>query len=187
MIDLDLHLPAIASADPLAFGRWMAGAEHHLRAHLSSFARQVDVEAVLQETLLRVWQVAPRVATDGKGNSLLRLALRTARNLALDEVRRKRPTLVDTDTLMALSDRDVHAPEPPDPALREAIAACHRELPDAPRTALDARVGPFQPDRELADRAGMTLNTFHKNVGRARRLLLACLGRHGIVLTGVSP
>ena len=56
----------------------------------ASFAAVVDVEAVLQESLLRVWQVAPRFDADGGPNGLLRLAIRIARNLAVSELRRTR-------------------------------------------------------------------------------------------------
>jgi len=53
--DLDRHLPAIVAGDAQAFAAWLAGAEPRIRASLRGFAAQVDVEAVLQETLLRVW------------------------------------------------------------------------------------------------------------------------------------
>ena len=61
MTDLDDLLPAIVAGDHDAFARWVAGAELRLRASVQGFARQVDVESVVQECLLRVWQVAPRV------------------------------------------------------------------------------------------------------------------------------
>src|SRR5690606_14601871 len=73
VIDLDVHLAAIVAGDTRAFGRWLAGAEAPVRDSLRSFARVVDVEAVLQEALLRVWQVAPRFEPDGRPNGLLRL------------------------------------------------------------------------------------------------------------------
>jgi len=76
--DLDVHLPAIGAGDPEAFARWVAGAELPLRQALRSFAAACDTEAALQETLLRVWQLAPKVAPDGRGNSLLRFAHRNA-------------------------------------------------------------------------------------------------------------
>jgi hypothetical protein len=83
-MDLDVHLDAIVAGDDRAFAAWLAGAEPLLRHSLRSFATTVDVEVVLQETLLRAWQFAPRVTRDGGGNSLLRYALRTGRNLAID-------------------------------------------------------------------------------------------------------
>ena len=138
MPDLDLHLPAIAQGDADAFGRWLAGAEALLRASLRRFAAQVDVEAVLQEALLRVWQVAPKVTLDGRPDALLRLAFRVARNLAVDEARRAgfRATLGEDDLVRLLDALagDV-APEAPDPLLRRLISrrATARVRDDCPR------------------------------------------------------
>jgi hypothetical protein len=50
--DLDVHLPGVRAGDGQAFAAWLVGAEPSLRRGLRSFARQVDVEAVLQEALL---------------------------------------------------------------------------------------------------------------------------------------
>ena len=80
MTDLDVHLGAITIGDTRAFARWLAGAEGTVRDSLRSFATAVDVEAVLQEALLRVWQVAPRFEADGFANSLLRLSIRIVRS-----------------------------------------------------------------------------------------------------------
>ena len=71
-MDLDVHLAAIVGGDPRAFGSWMSGAEPRVRDSLRSFAQVIDVEAVLQETLLRTWQVAPRFVADGRPNGLVR-------------------------------------------------------------------------------------------------------------------
>jgi len=90
MTDLDVYLAAIVGGDPYAFSRWMAGSERVVRESLRSFAAVVDVESVLQESLLRVWQVAPRFERDGRPNGLLRFAIRIARNLAVSEVRHTR-------------------------------------------------------------------------------------------------
>lgn len=183
MIDLDDQLAAIAAGDPDAFGRWVAGAEHELRASLASFAATVDSEVIVQETLLRMWQVAPRVERDGRPNALLRLALRSARNLAIDHTRRLRRELPleggdhDADPALVFT-------ESPDLLLRELIFACHEGLPPQPAAALRARIsegGAFH-DRDLAARIGMTLNTFLKNIGRARALLAECLRGRGVDL-----
>ena len=55
--DLDTLLPRIAARDEEAFVDWMRSAEHRIRDSLRSFAARVDVEATVQETLLRVWQM----------------------------------------------------------------------------------------------------------------------------------
>jgi len=192
MAELDVHLPRIADGDAAAFGAWLGAAEPALRESLRRFAAQADVEAVLQEALLRVWQVAPRVEPDGRPNALLRLAVRVARNLALDEARRagfRAPA--DEVELTALLDRlaGAAAPEPPDPLLRRLIAACRAKLAAKPRAALDARLqsGGSEPDAALAAALGMRLNTFLQNVGRARKALAECLRRGGAALPEQVP
>ena len=186
-MNLDLHLSAIAQGDAGAFGRWMAGAESSLRASLRPFARRVDTEAVLQEALLRVWQVAPKVRGDGKQNALLRVAIRIAQNLALSEARRLRTDPVeDAELERLIAAGDVADPPLADPLLRKAIVLCREKLPGKPALALAARLEhPGEPDATLAERLKMRLNTFLQNFTRARRLLAECLKKRGIVLTEV--
>lgn len=182
MHDLDVHLPAIVAGDASAFGSFVAGAETRLRHSLTSFAGHVDVEAVVQECLLRIWQVAPKVVPDGRPNTLLRLSIRVARNLAISETRRRR---VDPAVVSRLEreTEGVVDPEIPDPKLREVIALCRDRLPDKPAAALTARLeGPWRADVDLAADLGMQPNTFLQNFTRARKLLAACLGAHGIDL-----
>ena len=182
MIDLDVHLAAIVAGDTRAFARWLAGAERPVRDSLRSFATAVDVEAVLQESLLRVWQVAPRFEPDGRPNSLLRFGVRIARNLAVSEVRRTRATPVAGNDLEATL--PTVEPDAPDPMLREAITDCRDKLPPKPRQAFDSRLASAggQDDVELAEALGMKLNTFLQNFTRARQLLVDCLKRKGIAL-----
>jgi RNA polymerase sigma-70 factor (ECF subfamily) len=180
---LDVHLAGIAAGDAAAFARWMAGAEGRLRLSLKSLAREVDVEAILQETLLRVWQVAPRFTPDGAPDALLRFAVRIGRNLAVSELRRHRPeTGADPP-----EDQNEPAAWPeavPDPLLRQAIVECHDQLPGKPAQALDARLAAAggEPDAALAERLGMRLNTFLQNFTRARKLLAECLRGRGVIL-----
>jgi DNA-directed RNA polymerase specialized sigma24 family protein len=180
-LDLDCHLAGIALGDALAFTRWVAAAEGPIRGSLCKFAARVDVEVVVQETLLRMWQVAPRVVRDGQANALLRLALRTARNLAIDDLRRSRRQVYRDDD--APLNESVAALEP-DPKLRENIVRCNEALPDKPSQALRARLdsGGGDPDDVLAARLCMRLNTFHQNLARARKLLAECLRRVGVEL-----
>ncbi len=178
MPDLDVHLDDIAAGDPDAFARWVAGAEPRVRASLYSFAAKVDTEAVVQETLLRMWQVAPRVVPDGKGDSLVRLAIRTARNLAIDHLRRARTR---PEEIEAIERREWVEPAPPDPLLRRLIHACLEKLPKKPRAAISARISASggRTDHQLCEEVGMTLNTFLVNVRRARLAVAACLERGG--------
>lgn len=181
-MDLDVHLPGILARDPNAFARWMSGAEGSVRESLRSFARVVDVEAVLQEALLRVWHASPRFTPDGAPNALLRFAVRVARNLAVSEVRRTKAQPMDHEALERATSPD--EPAPPDPMLRRAIAECHAHLPDRPKQALDARLRSEGriADEDLAASLAMRLNTFLQNFGRARKLLAECLAKHGVAV-----
>jgi RNA polymerase sigma-70 factor (ECF subfamily) len=157
-----------------------------LRLGLRSFAASVDTEAILQETFLRVWQLAPRFEPDGRPNGLVRLAARIARNLAISERRHLRADPTEPDALDQTSTDEM--PLGPrasgDPFLRQAIADCRRELPAKPAQALAARLdaGGTVPDEMLAARQSMRVNTFLQNFTRARRLLADCLRRRGIDL-----
>lgn len=189
--NLDIYHSAIAQREKWAFAQWMAGTEHRLRQSLARFARDVDTEAVMQETLLRVWQVAPKFEPDGRPDGLLRLAIRIARNLAISELRRQRPHAA------LPADLEGEAEAPPDhdaaDALREAIEQCFELLPRAPREAMQARLrGAGSRDEALAESIGMKPNTFFQNIRRARLALLRCLSGRGIRLgpglgTGLDP
>ena len=184
-MDHDVHRAAIAGGDAFAFGQWMAACEGTVRDSLRSFARVIDVEAVLQETLLRVWQVAPRFEPDGRPNALLRFTIRIGRNLAISELRRTRATPTESDHLeAALAAADDAPTHEPDPLLRAAIVDCRDKLPPKPREAFDARLANAGGDDDdvLATSLGMRLNTFLQNFTRARKLLADCLGTKGIAL-----
>jgi RNA polymerase sigma factor (sigma-70 family) len=176
--DSDFLHAQIAAGDADAFGQWLAGAEPRVRGSLASFARVVDVEAVLQEALVRVWQVAPRFTPDGQPDSLIRFAVRIARNLAVSELRRTKARAIEVEDL----DEGVTLVPVPDPMLRQAIVECRDKLPTKPRMVLDARLEAAggRDDAELADGLGMRLNTFLQNFTRARQLLAECLGKRGI-------
>ena len=210
--DLDVHLPAIAAGDADAFARWVAGAEPILRRSLRAFAALVDGEAVVQETLLRAWQAAPRVGRAGRPDGAVGVGLGAprdpaggggarglrgqvllldrvtptvaARTLAVSEVRRRRVGGAALVELERRSDADVAEWVAPDPLLREHIHRCRQKLPPQPARALAARLeqGGGEPDRSLAERLGMQPNTFLQNVTRARKLLAECLRRAGVDL-----
>ncbi|MEL6342823.1 MAG: sigma-70 family RNA polymerase sigma factor [Myxococcota bacterium] len=185
----DELLPAIASGDPAAFGRWVAGAEPRIRGSLRSFAAAVDTEAVLQETLLRVWQVAPRFQPDGRPDGLVRLAIRIARNHAISEVRRARLDPTEIEQLERRLNQATEPPAMPDPLLRTQIETCRSRLPPRPAKALSQRLAARggRPDTALAEEIGMTLNTFLQNIRRARLALARCLAEHGVSLPGTDP
>jgi RNA polymerase sigma-70 factor (ECF subfamily) len=181
--DLDVHLSAIASGSAEAFADFLSVAEWPLRQSLRSFATRLDLEAIVQEASLRLWQVAPTVESDGRANSLLRMLLRIARNLAVDEVRRRH-----REEPTAVLEAAGPFPSPPDPPLRRAIADCIEELPEKPREALNARLNSegVESDAVLSLACNMRPNTFLQNVTRARRQLADCLENKGVELLGIA-
>ncbi len=181
--DRDALLPAIAAGDVQAFAVWLRDAEPRVRLSLARFARAIDTEAIVQETLLRIWQVAARIEPDPRGDTLIRVAVQIAHNLSIDHVRRsRRLALAEQRELLALAaDRADESP-PPDPLLRDVIARCMAKLPPQPSASLIARLQNVgaEADEALAARLGMQLNTFLKNIGRARQLLVDCLKARGV-------
>jgi DNA-directed RNA polymerase specialized sigma24 family protein len=167
-----------------AFAQWMGIIEIPLRRSLHRFARAVDVEAVVQETLVRMWLVAgdPQRMLEGSQASL-KYAFAVGRIVALEEMRRYRQDrFVGLDVLENLPEGCIN-PDPPDPALARKLQDCMERLPRRPREALWARVHDGRlPDRQLADALRMKANTFFQNIVRARRLLRECLERRGVRL-----
>ena len=185
--DADAHLEAIQGGDARAFAAWLALAEPRIRASLATFAIAVDTESVVQECCLRIWQVAPRFVADGKPDGLIRLAVRIARNLAVTEVRRRQPQLLNDEMLREVADIAVPGPSGDELLLRATIVLCMELLPAKPRSAMAARLaGPGARDAALAATIRMTANTFLQNITRARKALAECLRRHGIDL-GFNP
>ncbi len=177
------QLARISAGDAAAFGQWASSVESSLRGTLRPFAALCDCEAVLQEALLRVWQVAPRFKHDGKANALLRFAVITARNVAFTELRKVAATPTELDELhRSLEAQGDVSPKTPDPHLRAALQKCREKLPAQPGLALTARIERSDDDHALAASVQMTLNTFLQNVTRARKFLAECLKKAGVDL-----
>lgn len=183
MTESDLAFESARWGDVGAFASWMTLVERTVRGSLRRFARAIDVESAVQETFLRMWIAARDEARAFEGeNASLRFALRVARNVALEEVRRAR-----LDHLVALDDLDPSSepsidPKPlSDPGLLRAIKNCVSRLRGKPRDALLARLarGHELPDRAVAASLGMAVNTFLQNVVRARKAVAACLEGNG--------
>jgi DNA-directed RNA polymerase specialized sigma24 family protein len=177
------------TGDAEAYGRWMSMVEIPLRRSLQRFARAVDVEAVIQETFLRMWLLAQDSGRKLEGShASLKFSHRVARNVALEEMRRYRQDrFIELDALDDMPEGQVQ-PDCPDPALAQAIAHCLQRLPAKPRSALLARLNKgYRPDRELAAGLGMRGNAFLQNIVRARRLLRNCLEKQGVRLAEILP
>lgn len=187
MTEIDAAFERAREGTPEAFANWMTLVERPVRGSLRRFSRAVDAEVVVQETFLRMWNAANDPAREWEGrDASLRFALRVARNVALEEVRRTgHGHLVSLDDLR--HDPAVDAPPPPDRGQQKAIRECLARLAGKPHDALFSRLlrGHSSPDRELAEGLRMTVNTFLQNVVRARRAVAECLESKGVSLREV--
>jgi DNA-directed RNA polymerase specialized sigma24 family protein len=186
--DIDSTFLRASGGDRDAFADWMGAVEAPIRRSLSRFARAVDVESVMQETLLRMWVYAQDRGAELVGEAAsLRFAIGMARNIARSEARRMgRISFLPPEDLPEV---EVQPDPSPDPGLAHAIRECLDALKGKPSEALRARLlDSFMfSDRQIAANVHMTLNTFLQNVVRARKAVAECLGRRGIVLEEVLP
>ena len=183
MTAIDVAFAKARAGSHEAFAEWMGGVELPIRLSLRRFAQAVDVEAVVQETLLRMWLLSQDKERDLSGeNASLRFAIGVALNIARSEARRwGREQLLPPEDLP----EPAVDPEPPsDPGLRRAIAECLARVAASPRRAIRARMdlGGLASDRDIAESLRMTLNTFLQNIVRARKQVANCLKRRGIPL-----
>ena len=182
-LDVDALFGRVCDGDREAFADWMGAVEAPIRRLLGRYARAIDVESVLQETLLRMWVYAQDRGRELRGEAAsLRFAIGMARNIARSEARRMgRMTFLPPADLPEV----IVDPDPPsDPALERAIRKCFERLKGQPRAALQIRLSlqGSHSDRELARIADMTLNTFLQNIVRARKAMAECLRGRGVVL-----
>jgi DNA-directed RNA polymerase specialized sigma24 family protein len=187
MTEIDALWLRVCDGDQVAFGDWMGRVERPIRRSLIPFARAVDAESVVQETLLRMWvQARDRVQELSGDDASLRFAAGMARNLARNMARKYgRELHLPPEGMPEPS----VAPEPPaDPFLRRAIAECFGRLAKKPLLAMRARLadGHHRDDGTLAEQLGMTLNTFLQNIVRARQQLAKCLGAKGVKLQEIA-
>jgi DNA-directed RNA polymerase specialized sigma24 family protein len=182
MTALDSTFLQVRSGNRTAFAEWMGNVEIPIRLTLRPFAQAVDVESVVQETLLRMWILSQDTERELTGeNASLRFAIGVARNIARAEARR-----FGNEKLLPpeeVPEGKVDPEAPSDAGLRKAILECVNRLARRPAQAFHARLqgGPL-PDGKLASRLGMTLNTFLQNTVRARNQLAECLARKGVPL-----
>lgn len=188
MSQVDTLFEEVCRGSPRAFETWLTLVEIPLRRSLAPWARAVDVESVMQETLTRMWVFARDRGHELEGeNASLRWAIGMARNVARNEARR-----FGREEFLPPEEMPEPALEPgplPDPALRRILRACLERLTGRPGDALRARIqdGFSGHDRTLAESLGMRLNTFRQNIVRARRKLAACLSENGAPLEEILP
>jgi len=182
MSEIDQHWSMACHGDWAAFKEWMGRVERPLHHSLRRFARAIDTEGIVQETLVRMWHWSREPDRPWTGeNASLRSAIRVAHNLARNMARKhRREHLLPPDDLPH-EPGPILGPSEPDPLLRRIIRRCLDALVGPLRRAMRVRLESGQlPAREQAAEAGMTVNTFHQNIARARRHVDACLEKHGV-------
>jgi len=163
--------------NPIELNAWLAKEilvhERALRGYLSRFLKNVaDVEDVVQETYARLLALSdPAIDAVRNWHAFL---FTTARNTALDRIRRSR--VVSLDALAEMGSADVLDPAPSvDEALnaRQELALLSEtiaSLPDRCRETLTLRKLYGLSQREIAQRLKITESTVEKHVAYGVRL-----------------
>jgi DNA-directed RNA polymerase specialized sigma24 family protein len=182
MTEVDELWQQVCLQDRRAFGDWAGRVGRPVRRSLSAFARAIDVESVVQETLFRMWQFASEegLALEGE-NASQRYACTMARNLARNLARKhRREQLLPPEDIPEDPGAVLLSP-PSDPFLRKIIQDCFAALSAKLERAMKARLEHgHRPDAVVAEMLKMTKNTFLQNIVRARRQLKECLTKKGI-------
>lgn len=131
-----------------------------LRPRLMLTARRYlgddDAEDTVQDALLRLWQMVGELRQPFDA-----LALRLTRNLCIDQVRRRKPTVMLTDS----SGTD----ETDDDERIERMMAVVSTLPDLQQTVLRLRHLEGMEMNEIADLIGSSEVAIRKALSRARQ------------------
>ena len=145
---------------------------------LSLLKRKEDAEDVTQETYLRLWRTISEATIESPKSYILR----TARNLALDIIRKKSKR-DDADTVLQGKDEEFEIElEDTDPASRpdlaylqkmerEAVRESINELPTSARELIILRDLEGLPYSEIANLLGIAEGTLKSKLFRARERL----------------
>lgn len=175
---------AVPPENPDSPGWFAAEVQPHaaeLRAWLrGKFPALTDPDNMVQESLARVWQAHET----GPVQSPKALLFTTARNLALDELRRRQ--VVTFDPVAEIADLPVYedAPTAADQAAKnqelEILTKAIQSLPDRCRQVLTLRKIYGLPQKEIAARLGIAEHTVEAQVATGMRKCAVFLARFGL-------
>ncbi len=177
----DALLAGLATGDPEAAAAFVERFQRRVYGlALALVGDSRTAEDVAQETLLRAWRHA--AAYDPRRGSVATWLLAIGRNLAIDILRLRRPTVLDPEAILDLG-RGADEPSPADWAvanddaqrLRSAIA----ELPSDQRRALVLSAFFGQTAREIGESEGIPLGTAKTRIRTAMLRLRAALVTEG--------
>ncbi|MBQ8259452.1 MAG: sigma-70 family RNA polymerase sigma factor [Clostridia bacterium] len=146
---------------------------------LSIVKKKEDAEDVTQETYLRLWRAASEIKLE---SSLKLYILRTARNLALDLIRKNSKrneidtVILDTEGEFEIDIADDSPDSRPDESYlrkieKEAVRQSIEELPSAAREIIVLRDIEGLSYTEIAEMLGLTEGTLKSKLFRARERL----------------
>jgi RNA polymerase sigma factor (sigma-70 family) len=165
--------------------RWFAGEVQPHAAELRAWLRGrfpalTDSDNLVQEALARVWQAHEA----GPVQSPKALLFATARNLALDELRRRR--IVTFEPVAEIAELPVYedTPSAADTAAKnqelEILTKAIQSLPDRCRQVLTLRKIYGLSQKEIAARLGIAEHTVEVQVATGMRKCAVFLARFGL-------
>jgi RNA polymerase sigma factor (sigma-70 family) len=165
--------------------RWFAAeVQPHaagLRAYLAGhFPSLPDVDDLVQESLVRVL----RAREAGRVDAPRALLFATARNLAVDQVRRQR--VVSFEPITEITDSSVFLGSGTIPEAvshheeLDLLTQAIQSLPDRCRQVFTLRVAFGLSQKEIAARLGISENTVEKQMGKGIRRCTEFFSRHGL-------
>jgi len=155
----------------------MAPRLHRLALRL--LADAAEAEDVVQEAMLRLWQIAPRWQSGGAQPSTW--VYRVTVNLATDRLRRRRSVALD-----AVAEPADETPAPFEVLLEAdralALEAALAQLPDRQRQAVVLRHLEGMPNPEIAEVMGVGIEAVESLTARGKRRLAELLSarRHDL-------
>ncbi len=175
--------PAVST--PPAPDRWFA---EHVQPHEAALRAWLrarypaidDVDDLVQESLARVARARATIRAGGAKAFLFT----TARNLALDQLRRR--AVVSIEPLAEIETLSVYdeAPSAAEAAARhqelEILTLAIQSLPDRCRQVLTLRKIYGLPQKEIAAQLGISEHTVEAQVGIGVRRCAEFLARHGL-------